>query len=84
MCVLHIGYITHTKRPAWGQLLVLFGIEKTDAWAERMTRMGEMRSAYMVLVGKSEGKRLVGRPRLRWKNDFEMYLQELKWGPGLD
>jgi hypothetical protein len=49
-----------------------------------MARMGEMRSAYMVLVEKSEGKRYVGRPRLRWKNDFEMYLQELKRGPGLD
>jgi hypothetical protein len=62
---------------------VLFGIEKIDVWAGRMVRMGEMRSAYMVLVGKSEGKRLVGRLRLKWKNDFEMYLQELKWGPGL-
>jgi len=57
---------------------------KIDAWAGRMARMSEMRSAYMVLMGKSEGKRFVGRPRLRWKNDFEMYLQELKWGPGLD
>jgi hypothetical protein len=46
--------------------------------------MGEMRSAYMVLVGKSERKSLVGRPRLRWKNDFETFFQELKWGPGLD
>jgi hypothetical protein len=45
--------------------------------------MGEMRSAWFWW-GKSEGKRLAGRPRLRWKNDFEMYLQELNWGPGLD
>jgi len=56
MCVLNIGYITQTKWPAWGKLLVLFGIEKIDAWAGHMACMGEMRSAYIVLVGKSEGK----------------------------
>jgi len=61
MCVIHIGYITHTKWSAWGQLLVLLGIEKIDVWAGHVARMGEMRSAYMVLVGKSEGRRLVGR-----------------------
>jgi hypothetical protein len=61
MCVLHIGYTTHTKWPAWGHLLVLFGIESTDVWAGDMARMGEMRSACMILVGKSEGRRLVGR-----------------------
>jgi len=45
---------------------------------------GERSGIYMILVGKSEGKRLVGRSRLRWKNDFEIYFQELKWGSGLD
>jgi len=75
MCVLHIGYITHTKWLAWGQLLVLFGIEKMEAWAGCMSRMGEMRSAYTVLVEKSEGKRLDGRPRRRRKNDFEIIFK---------
>jgi hypothetical protein len=75
MCVLYIGYSTHTKWPAWGQLLVLFGIEKIDAWAGRVARMGEMRSAYVVSVGKSEGKRIVGRPRLRGKKDFEIIFK---------
>jgi hypothetical protein len=28
--------------------------------------MGERRGAYRVLVGKTEGKRPFGRPRLRW------------------
>jgi len=31
--------------------------------------MGEMRSAYSVLVGKPEGKRLLGRPRHRWEDN---------------
>jgi hypothetical protein len=29
--------------------------------------MGEMRNAYRTLVGKSEGKRLLGRRRVRWE-----------------
>jgi hypothetical protein len=28
--------------------------------------MGEKRNAYKILVGKLEGKRLLGRPRHRW------------------
>ena len=41
--------------------------------------MGEGRSAYMVLVEKTEGKRQLGRPRCRWE-DLEMDLQEAGWG----
>jgi hypothetical protein len=33
--------------------------------ARNVARMGEMRNAYRILVGKSEGKRSLGRPRLR-------------------
>jgi len=29
-----------------------------------------------VLVRKHEGKRQLGRPRRRWKNNIKMYLQE--------
>ena len=31
----------------------------------------------MVLMGKPEGKRLLGRPRRRWKDNFRMDLQEV-------
>ena len=34
-------------------------------WAEHVARMGDKRDVYRVLVGKSEGKRPSGRPRLR-------------------
>jgi hypothetical protein len=34
-------------------------------WVGHVARMGESRGAYSVLVGKPEGKRPVGRPRLR-------------------
>jgi hypothetical protein len=34
-------------------------------WAGHVTRMGEGRNVYRVLVGKPEGKRLLERPRRR-------------------
>jgi hypothetical protein len=43
--------------------------------------MGERRGAYRVLVGKPEGRRLLGRPRHRWEEDnIKMYLREVGWG----
>jgi hypothetical protein len=41
--------------------------------------MGEARNAYRILVGKPEGKRLVGRPRRRWVDNIEMDLGEIGW-----
>ena len=35
-------------------------------WAGHVARMSEERGVYRVLVGKPEGKRLLGRPRGRW------------------
>jgi hypothetical protein len=35
-------------------------------WAGHVTRMGEERNVYTVLMGKPEGKRRLGRPRRRW------------------
>jgi hypothetical protein len=34
-------------------------------WTGHVARMGEMRNAYNILVGKLEGKRPIGRPRRR-------------------
>jgi len=31
-------------------------------WAGHVTRMGEIRDTYKILVGKPEGKRPLGRP----------------------
>jgi hypothetical protein len=41
---------------------------------------GEERGVYTVLVGKPEGKRPLGRPRLRWKDNIMMNLQEVGCG----
>jgi len=39
--------------------------------------MGERRGLYRVLVGKPEGKRLLGRPRRRWEDNIKIDLQEV-------
>jgi hypothetical protein len=41
--------------------------------------MGESRGVYRVLVGKSEGKRPLGKPRHRWEDNIKMDLQEVGW-----
>jgi len=42
------------------------------------------RVVYTVLVGNPEGKRPLGRPRSRRKDNIKMDLQEVGWGHGLD
>jgi hypothetical protein len=42
--------------------------------------MGERRCVYRVLVGKSEGKRPLGRPRHRWEDNINMNLKEVGCG----
>ena len=51
-------------------------------WAGNIARMVERRGVYGVLVGKSEGKRPLGRPRLRWEDNIKMDLQEVGGGCG--
>ena len=47
-----------------------------------MARMGEERGVHTVLVGKSEGKRPLGRPRRRWEDNIKMDLQDVGGGFG--
>ena len=49
-------------------------------WARHVARMGEKRGVYRVLVGKPEGKRPLGRPRCRWKDNINMDLREMICG----
>ena len=46
-------------------------------WAGHVARMGERRDLYRVLVGKSEGKRPLGRPRIRWEDNIKIDLLEV-------
>jgi hypothetical protein len=49
-------------------------------WAGKMARMGDRRCAYWASVGKPEGKRPLGRPRRRRKDNTKMDLQEMGLG----
>jgi hypothetical protein len=42
--------------------------------------MGVKRNAYILLVGKPEGKRSLGRPSRRWVDNIRMDLGEVEWG----
>jgi hypothetical protein len=46
-------------------------------WARHVVHMGEKRGVHRVLVGKPAGKRPLGRPRRRWKDNITMDLQEV-------
>jgi hypothetical protein len=51
-------------------------------WAGHVARMGEGRNVHMVLVGKPEGKRPLGKPRRRWEDGIKMDLREPGCGGG--
>jgi len=52
-------------------------------WVSYVARMGERRGLYRLLVGKPEGKKLLGRPRCRWEGNIKLDLQEVRCG-GMD
>jgi len=46
--------------------------------------MVERRGVYRVLVGKPEGKGLLGRLWRSWDDNIKMDLEVVGWGRGLD
>ena len=48
-------------------------------WAGYVARMKEKRNAYMLMVGKPEGKRVLGRHRRRWEFDIRKGPKEIGW-----
>jgi hypothetical protein len=46
-------------------------------WAGHVARVGEKMNAYRILVGKTEEKRPLGRPRRRWVDKIKMDLREI-------
>jgi hypothetical protein len=51
--------------------------------AGHVARMGAKRNAYMILLGKPEGKKPLGRPNRWWVNNVKIDLREIGWG-GMD
>ena len=52
--------------------------------ADDVAHMEEIRGAYSVLVRKSEGNRLLGRPKRRWEDNIKMDLLEVGCGSWTD
>jgi hypothetical protein len=46
----------------------------------KLVRIGEKMNVYRLLVGKPEGKRVLGRPRRRWVDNIRMDLGEVGCG----
>jgi hypothetical protein len=53
---------------------------RTMRLSGHVARMGEGRSAYRILVGRTDGRRPLGRPRRRWEDNIKIDLQEVGWG----
>ena len=53
-------------------------------WEGHVARMGEMRGAYRILVGRSEGKILLERPRHRWEGNIKQIFQKGMKSHGMD
>jgi hypothetical protein len=49
-------------------------------WVEHVARMGEVRGAYNILVGRPEGRRPLGRPTRRREDNIKMDLREIGFG----
>jgi len=63
----------------------LFGWSNKEEWDRRgrWHLWWDRRSAYTVLVVRREGKRGIGRPSRRWKDNIKKHLQAVGWG-GMD
>jgi hypothetical protein len=46
-------------------------------WVKPGERMAQMKNVYKTVVGKTERKRLLGRPRNRWE-DITLNLREMR------
>jgi hypothetical protein len=47
-------------------------------WAGHVACMGKERGVYRVLVGRTECKRPLGRPRRRWEDNIKMDLRKIE------
>jgi hypothetical protein len=47
--------------------------------SRRMILPGPKKISSRILVGKTEGKRPPGRPRLRWVSNIKIDLREIGW-----
>jgi len=54
-------------------------IKSRIRWEGHVAGMGEMGNACIILVGKPEGKRPLGKSRRRWGYNIKMDLRVIDW-----
>jgi len=69
--------------PTFRRILLPLLPSKRMRWAVHVVRMRNRRRAYRVMVGRTEGNGIFGRPRRRWEGNIRINLQEMGWG-GMD
>jgi hypothetical protein len=52
---------------------------KEDDTGEAYSTHGSEAKCVKILVGKSEGKRALARPRCRWEDNIRMDLRKIMW-----
>jgi hypothetical protein len=55
---------------------ILLGSSNQGGWVEHVARTGETINTYKTFVGKSEGKKPLGRRRRRWEDNIRMDLRK--------
>ena len=70
--VICINCLREVSSKIFGPIIYISNLE--------LLRMGDRTGAYRVSVGMHEGRRPLGRCRLRWKHNINMGLQEVDWG----
>ena len=60
----------------WPNIIIRNLKSRRPRWAGHVARMEQSRNAYRDLVGKSEKKRPLGRPKRRWEDNIKMDLRE--------
>jgi len=46
-------------------------------WVGHVARLGKRRGVYIVLIGKPEGKRPLGRPTHRWEDNIKVDVHKV-------
>jgi len=59
----------------------IIGVIKSSRmrWTENEARMGDIKNAYKILVGKYEWKIPLERPTRRWEDNFRINLRGVGW-----
>jgi hypothetical protein len=58
-------------------IIIRFSKQRRVRLAVHVAHMGEKRNAFRVLVGKLEGKTLLGRRRYSWEDGMKMDCKEI-------